>query len=389
MRAIDYHPRNIRETLVELKDSSELAVDLSYSAILFDTDEMAREVIDLEERVHFLQYHARIALMLAAKNATDAESMVGIFQIVDGAVAVTRAAGDIAQVQLRELGVPPAFRALPDAHEEFVRVVIPEGASVEGSRLDALALDVEAGIRVIAIRRETDWVFDPGGADRLLAGDVVFASGPAEGVQAFHLEATGELPPDHPLEEGEGLRDAIETLVELKNISELAIGLAYGAALYDSDPMADEVRVLERRADGLREEVERWVVTAIAEGETESVDALRGLFHVAFAAEVICDAALAIAEVVFRDVALHPVYAQAIAESEEMISSVEITGTDLAGTPVGGLAHRADGGLSVLALHRADRWLFDPADDLPVRIGDRLVLTGPADGHRRLRDLAG
>lgn len=58
MREIAYEPRNVREILVELKDSSELAVDLAYSAARDDAA-LADEVLELESRVDYLQYHAR------------------------------------------------------------------------------------------------------------------------------------------------------------------------------------------------------------------------------------------------------------------------------------------------------------------------------------------
>ncbi len=387
MREIEYRPQNIRETLVELKDSSELAVDLAYSAVLFDSPELAREVVDLESRASFLQYHARIALMLAAKNTTDAERLVGIFQVVDGAVVVTQAAADIARVALHELGIPPAFRAQPDAHERFVRARVAGDSPLAGKTLQDLELDVDEGVRVIAVRRDTEWVFAPDGGDQLLAGDVVFARGPTTGIEEAYADMTGEAyePPETWTDAD--VERAIETIIELKNVSELAIGLAYGAALYDSDGMAGEVRVLERRATELREELERWVVAAVERSGAADGDSLRGLFHIAVAAEVICAAALDVAEVVFREVELHPVFAQAIAESKEVITSLEVDEDGLVGETIGALEHEVETGMTVLALHRDDDWTYAPDDGTTIRAGDRLVLKGTQRGERRLRRL--
>ena len=391
MREIQYRPRNIRETLVELKDSSELAVDLAYSAVLFDNAELAREVVELESRANYLPYHARIALMLAAKNTTDAERLVGIFQVVDGAVAVTEAAADIARVQMRELGLPAAFRALPDAHERFVRAEVADDSPLSGRTLHDLELDVDEGVRVIAVRRDEEWLFAPDGDDRLLEGDAVFARGPEAGAAEFYEAATGDpYEPPGGASAGGGVERAVETLVELKNVSELAIGLSYSAALYDSDAIAGEVQVLERRSDELREELERWVVGAAGradEADDEDGDRIRGLFHVAVAAEVISDAALDVAEVVFREVDLHPVFAQAISESEEVITSVEV-GDALAGETVEALEREVETGMTVLALHREDGWSYDPEGTTTVRAGDRLVLRGPRRGERRFREFA-
>lgn len=388
MREIKYRPKNIRETLVELKNSSELAVDLAYSSVLFDNRELANEVVELETRANYLQYHARIALMLAAKNSHDAESLVGIFQVVDGAVDVTEAAADIARIPLRDLGIPEAFSALPDAHERFVRARVGDESPLSGKSLHELELDVGRGVKVIAIRRDTEWLFSPDGDDQLLSGDVVFARGPVEGIDEFYESATGtEYEPPPKPEGDEDLERAIAAVVELKNVSELAIGLSYSAALYDSDAIAGEVRVLERRADELREELEQWVVAAAEHGGTTDGSRLRGLFHIAVAAEVICDAALDIAEVVFREVELHPVFGQAIQESDEVITSIEITDGDLDGVTVDELEHDIETGMTVLALHREDGWSYDPTAETTIHAGDRLVLKGPQRGETRLRKL--
>ncbi|RLF49893.1 MAG: hypothetical protein DRN20_00810, partial [Thermoplasmata archaeon] len=63
---VSYRPRNVREILREMKDISELMVDLAYSAIIFDSKDIAREVKKLEEKMDRLKYEIRIASMLAA-----------------------------------------------------------------------------------------------------------------------------------------------------------------------------------------------------------------------------------------------------------------------------------------------------------------------------------
>lgn len=118
-------------------------------------------------------------------------------------------------------------------------------------------------------------------------------------------------------------------------------------------------------------------------------DRLRGLFHLAVAAETICDAALDVAEVVFREVELHPVFGQAISESEEVITSVEVTGGRLEGVTVDELEGQVETGMTLLALDRDDGWLYDPDGGTTIRAGDRLVLKGPRRGEERIRELAG
>jgi len=55
--------------LVELKDTSELMMDMAYSALLLNSHQLAEEVLELEDRMDRL--HTEFELMvLSAKNGT-------------------------------------------------------------------------------------------------------------------------------------------------------------------------------------------------------------------------------------------------------------------------------------------------------------------------------
>ena len=41
---LEYEPTPVKELLTEMKDISELIIDLAYSAVLFDNEEIAEEV---------------------------------------------------------------------------------------------------------------------------------------------------------------------------------------------------------------------------------------------------------------------------------------------------------------------------------------------------------
>ena len=63
---IDYEPISVREALTEMKDVSEIMIDLAYSAALFNSHELAEEVLELEKRVDYLAYIIDMNTMLAA-----------------------------------------------------------------------------------------------------------------------------------------------------------------------------------------------------------------------------------------------------------------------------------------------------------------------------------
>src|SRR5207237_1117259 len=87
----------------------------------------------------------------------------------------------------------------------------------------------EIGRSAVAIRREHDWITDVEGDEVLLPGDVLFLQGTAAGIAPLReLAGAQAWEPPQPPEDG-SLSDtdrAIDVLVEMKNISEVAVGLA-------------------------------------------------------------------------------------------------------------------------------------------------------------------
>ena len=61
-------PRNVKDLLIQLKDASELMVDLAYAAVFFNEDKLAREVARLESRMSDDLRELRATAMLAARS---------------------------------------------------------------------------------------------------------------------------------------------------------------------------------------------------------------------------------------------------------------------------------------------------------------------------------
>ena len=72
---VAYEPVSVKQVLSEMKDTAELLIDLSYSAVLLDSEDVANEVLELEARMDVLQMRARMGLLMAARSPADAESL--------------------------------------------------------------------------------------------------------------------------------------------------------------------------------------------------------------------------------------------------------------------------------------------------------------------------
>ena len=80
--SIEYKPVSVKDVLVEMKDTAELLIDLSYSAVLHGNRDLAREVLRLEERMDLLELRARMSLLMAARNPDDAERLAPVLGIL-------------------------------------------------------------------------------------------------------------------------------------------------------------------------------------------------------------------------------------------------------------------------------------------------------------------
>ena len=388
----DDQPKNVKELLVELKDASELMVDLAYAAVFFNEEKLAREVGRLEERMSRHLRSLRIMAMLAARSPEDAEGMAGVLWIADAIERIGDAASDIARVVAARLGIPDALRAdLRHADEMTARVKVRENAPAAGQSLRELSLPTETGMWVMAIRSGLDWEFDPGPDDVVSGGDVLLIRGPDEGVNHVRELAGAHPLPPAPEDDVPALSEldrAVDLLVELKDLAEAAVGLAYSSLLFNNRALAAEVGALEARSDQLHDQLESWVLRAAP--EARNPDELRGLLRLASASEYVCDAARDMTWYVERGEPLHPVVQMALEETEETSAETMV----LPGSPADGrtlkeLKVETETGMFVLAIQRGARWIYRPRGTFVLLAGDRLISVGPEEGEEELWALTG
>src|SRR5437763_8977222 len=108
--AEEEQPKNVKELLVELKDASELMVDLAYAAVFFNENSLAEEVEELEQRMDGHLRRLREVAMLAARSPEDAEAMAGVLHIAAAIEKIGDAASDMARVVQARVGVRDALR---------------------------------------------------------------------------------------------------------------------------------------------------------------------------------------------------------------------------------------------------------------------------------------
>ncbi len=386
--------RNVKELLVEAKDASELMVDLAYAAVFFGDDDLAREVIRLEDRMDLAVHEMRILCMLATRTQQEAEQFAGILGMANAMEEIADAAEDIARVVLKDIGVPGELREdLRHAQEVLARVKLRPGNQMASRSLHDLALPSETGMWVIAIRRDVEYVHGPSGDTVLQDNDVLFLQGPPAGIDLVRELAGGEsfnLAPPASAGRLSNLDRAVDLLIEMKNVTEVAVGLAYSAILFRDLGLVREVSSLEDRCDDLYYDLQTWVLRAAADIEDDDLNELRGLLQIGLSSERIADAAQEMTRLAEAEDDPHPVITAALAEADEIVSDAVVApGSTAEGRELRALRLEIDTGMYVLGIQRAGRWIYRPRSTRALEVGDRLLVTGPEEGVERLRALLG
>ncbi|MFP4545399.1 MAG: potassium channel family protein, partial [Methanomassiliicoccales archaeon] len=159
---IENVPGTVRELLTEMKDISEVIVDLAYASLLFDSHEIGEEVAHLERQMDTLNYEIRTKAMLASRTPEDAIQLSGLLQVAAASEAISNAAGDI--VKLLEVDIekrPFLSFVLRDAEEKIRLLTLHEDSDMASRTIEELGVESETGMRIIAIKRGKRWIYDP------------------------------------------------------------------------------------------------------------------------------------------------------------------------------------------------------------------------------------
>ncbi len=384
-------PKTVKDLFIEIKDTTELMVDLAYSAILFDNEDIAEEVLDLEEKIEELLRNLRVVSILAGRRVEEAEMVSSILSIASSAQKIGEAAADIATLVLRgfKLSEELINEILLESEETLVRAKVHEESEVAGRTLGETRLHSRTGMRVIAIKRGFDWLFDPDRDTKILKGDVLIARGDISGIGEFMKIVSGKVENymETKIEERE-LEKSVDILIEMKDLSELSVDLGYSSLLYYNEEIANEVYYLEEKIDQLKLELVNWVLHAVRKSDKEDFKVLMSLIDIAYSSEIIADAAKEISGIVVKKQEIHPVFRSAMMESDEILSVIEVAqGCELDGRTLGEARVESNTGMHVVAIKRGNRWITKPRATTRMAAGDVLFAKGTREGEELLKKM--
>jgi uncharacterized protein with PhoU and TrkA domain len=383
---VEYKPIPVRELLLEMKNISELMIDLAYSAALYNDKDLAKDVLALEDRVDNLSYLLEMEIMLAARDPKDAEQLIGVSTVAASADKISDAAGDIAAIVTRNIGIHPIIGEIFEKVEErLMKVTVQPNSSLIEKQIGELDLAASMGVDIIAIRRNHDWILNPNKQERVYQEDILITRGAPSGIEEFKDLAEGDVT-TMDTENRVKFEEIVSRFVELKDTSELMIDLAYSALMLNSKDLAEEVERLEEHMDDMHTGFELLALTSGF--KNEEAPGFLGLIRLGMATEKIADAATEIAEVVLRGIEPHPILKLAIREAEETVMQACVSlDSPLIGKSLKEARVHEETGMCVLVIKRDDRCVR-PRPDTKIRAGDILVASGYTEGTDALKRLA-
>jgi uncharacterized protein with PhoU and TrkA domain len=189
------HFKKIVDKLVFLKDTSELMIDLAYSSLLLNSRALAEEVEALENHMDDLHTDFEFLVLSSGFKPEESKDFLGLIRLGVVTEEIADAAMEIADVVLRGLEPHPILRlVIEEAEETVTRVTVSETSPLVGKKIREAQIQEETGMWVLVIRRNKWWL-RPRPDTVIKAGDILIASGYAEGEADFEALASGVKEP--------------------------------------------------------------------------------------------------------------------------------------------------------------------------------------------------
>jgi uncharacterized protein with PhoU and TrkA domain len=170
---------------VELKNTSELMIDLAYSSLMLNSKELAEEVQRLEECMDKLHTDFELLALTSDFKEEEASGFLGLIRLGVATEKIADAAAEMAEVVLRGIEPHPVLKlAIREAEETVTQACVTEGSPLIDKTLKEARVPEETGMWILAIKRG-EKSLRPKPDTIIQLDDVLIASGYADGADDF------------------------------------------------------------------------------------------------------------------------------------------------------------------------------------------------------------
>jgi uncharacterized protein with PhoU and TrkA domain len=218
LKKLDHVDMTVRELLTEMKDISEVMVDLAYASLMYNSESMAEKVHELEEEMDNLKFAVRYKVLLSCRTKEDARQLSGLLQVASAADRISDAAGDI--VDLLDVPLekrPFVSKMLYESDEKIRAAKIGYSSGMVGYTIGDLAVEACTGCKIIAIKGRQGWIYDPEDDVKVRSGDDIVVRGTEDGYNHLLEFTVGKIPWEFPEESDEEMEEAEEEAENLED----------------------------------------------------------------------------------------------------------------------------------------------------------------------------
>lgn len=175
---------NVKELLEELKNLSQLMMDLAYSSVFFRNKEIAKEVMMLYERMEELEERLYLHLFAASRGKI-MKKLISIIDIVESSKTVASAAKNLSELVLEGKELHPVIKhALEESDEMISKCIVSRRSQLSNKTIGEVRIRSTTGSDVVAIRRAGEregkkWIFDPQKETMIYENDTLICIGPS------------------------------------------------------------------------------------------------------------------------------------------------------------------------------------------------------------------
>lgn len=186
--------KTVEDMVLEIKDKSELMVDLAYSSLLYDNRTIAKEVYELENLIDTLYLNLqRESLEDVQEGKLTVDDALTLMKLAHAGEQIADAAQEIADVELRDVELHPILKmSIRESDVVFTKVHVEPQSVLCKKTLGDLKLGSETGMLVIAMRHKDRWLYGPNKNTKIDQNDILFAKGPEDGEKHLIDLATGK-----------------------------------------------------------------------------------------------------------------------------------------------------------------------------------------------------
>jgi uncharacterized protein with PhoU and TrkA domain len=185
-------PKSVKDSLKDLINLSSLMLDLAYASIIHDNEELAKQVLDLEQSVNDLKKSVIIHMSLAVRSLNDAEKAVSVFKIADATSMVAYEAIEIAKIVLKKMKIHSKIKeGLMKTNESVGIIQVMKGSRLEGLTIENALITSGVGFDVIGVKRDGRWLINPREDFELKADDILVVRGTMDALTCLKSYAGG------------------------------------------------------------------------------------------------------------------------------------------------------------------------------------------------------